>query len=348
MWTWPGRRRRLRPARGGIAVSLAVAIGVGAAPADAEPRVVTSIKPIHSLVARVMGQVGTPRLLVDGAQSPHTYDLAPSEAHALSQADLVVWVGPALESFLTRPVRSLASDATVLRLQDADGVRRLATRTSGAWESGGHGHDHGHDGDHAHDRHGDHGDAQDHGHGESEQAKPIPADRVDPHIWLDPANAQAMVTAVAERLATVDRANAATYRANAREARKAIGALAERIDGEVAPVRDRPFVVFHDAYQYFERAFDLNAVGAISLNPDRQPGAKRLHAIRERIRELDARCVFREPQFAPDLVRTVLEGTPAREGVLDPLGADLPPGPEAYPAMMTRLGESLTACLDRD
>jgi len=324
-----GQRRRGLGRRMGIAAIMATMFGLGAAPARAAPDVVTSIKPVHSLVARVMGEVGTPSLLVDGARSPHTHDLAPSAAHALSRADLVVWVGPALASFLTRPIQSLASDAAVLRLQDADGVSVLATRTSGAWDSGGHGHDHGHGADHGH-------------------AKPVPADRVDPHIWLDPANAKAIITAVAERLATVDPGNAATYRANARDARDAIAALAERIDGEVAPVRDRPFVVFHDAYQYFERAFDLNAVGAISLNPQRQPGAKRLQAIRERIRELDARCVFREPQFAPDLVRTVLEGTPAREGVLDPLGAELPPGPDAYPAMMTQLGESLTACLGRE
>ena len=314
---------------------------LAAAPAEV-PRVVTTIKPVHSLTAAVMGELGAPRLLVDGAQSPHTYDMPPSDAYALERADVVVWVGPALETFLQRPLESLARSARHVRLQDAPGVELLRTRVSGTWASAHAGHAHG-GAAHAGEGHAGHEAAEMPGDGHGDSA--IPPDRIDPHIWLDPANARAMVTAIADAMAEADPAHADRYRANAAATRERIAALAEEIDERLAPVRDVPFVVFHDAYHYFERAFGLNAVGAIALNPQRQPSARRLHAIRTQIRELDARCVFREPQFAPDLVATVLEGTSAREGVLDPLGAELDAGPAAYPTLLRRLAQALRDCL---
>ncbi len=319
---------RFRPYLWAVFALVLAAPPLAAASAEV-PRVVTTIKPVHSLTAAVMGEQGRPRLLVDGAQSPHTYDMPPSDAYALERADVVVWVGPALEAFLQRPLASLAKNARHVRLQDAPGVKLLRTRVSGTWASAHAGRAHG-GADHAGD-----------GHAESA----IPPDRIDPHIWLDPANARAMVTAIADALAEADPAHADRYRANAAATRERIAALAADIEERLAPVREVPFVVFHDAYHYFERAFGLNAVGAIALNPQRQPSARRLHAIRTQIRELDARCVFREPQFAPDLVATVLEGTSAREGVLDPLGAELDAGPEAYPTLLRRLAASLRDCL---
>ena len=336
--------------------------GGGAAAEEAVPRVVTSIKPVHGLAAAVMEGVATPRLLVDGGQSPHSYDLRPSEALALEKADLVIWVGPALESFLTGPVDSLPRAGAVLTLQDVPAVYLRETRVGGVWGAHSHGdHDHGHDHDHDHEDHGheDHGHEdqghedqghEDHGHDHEGhgQADAAPApDRIDPHIWLDPANARVMVTAIAARLQAIDPARADTYAANAEALRARIAALDETLAARLDPVRGVPYVVFHDAYQYFEAHYGLNAVGSVTLSPERTPSARRLHEVRQELAARDARCVFREPQFAPDLVDTVAEGRDVRVGVLDPLGADLKPGPEAYDKLLRGLADNLTACLAR-
>jgi zinc transport system substrate-binding protein len=343
---------------------LAAALALPAA-APAAPRVVASIEPVHALVAGVMEGVAEPRLLVEGGQSPHTYSLAPSEAAALEEADLVVWVGPVLEAFLERPLASIAREDAVLRLAGLDGLDLLPAREGGAWEA--HDHAHGHGGDHGHGGHAEAGhdghedghethdraqhdhEGRDHGeHGHDDHAHgdhAMDAARIDPHLWLDPDNARAMVAAVAGRLAAIDPANAGAYRANAGalDARiaEADAALAERL----APVADVPYVVFHDAYQYFERHYGLAAVGSVTIGPERRPGARRLTEIRERIVSLDAACVFREPQFAPDLVETVVEDTGARVGTLDPLGSDVGPVPEAYPRLLRALADDLLACL---
>lgn len=353
------------PSCAGVVVAVVISCLAGPAGAEA-PRVVASVKPVHSLVASVMKGVEAPRLLVDGAQSPHTYDLDPSEALAIENADLVVWVGPTLETFLTRPVRSLGRSEASLRLQDVEGVRLLKTRIGGAWEA--HAHDHGghgsnggtHGDDPAHDDepadahhgHADHGHEDKHhdAHGREGdgQGEAIPEDRIDPHIWLDPDNARAIVSALAERLSKLDPAHAETYRTNAKATRADLVALKQELKARLAPVRTVPYVVFHDAYHYFESAFDVRPVGAITLSPDRKPGARRLFEIRNEIEEREARCVFREPQFAPKLVDTVLEGTDARAGMLDPLGADLPKGPDAYFTLLSNLADNLVDCLGEE
>jgi zinc transport system substrate-binding protein len=342
---------------------LATVLAASAAPALAAPAVIASIPPVHALVAGVMEGVAEPRLLVEGGQSPHTYSLAPSDAEALEEADLVVWVGPALESFLERPVASIVREDAVLPLIRLDGLDLVANREGGAWEGHAHehGHNHGHREDHeAEDGHpeaearheaGEHdGDA--HGHGEDHAAEGGHGDehavderRTDPHVWLDPDNARVMVEVIAERLAALDPANAEAYRANAEALDMRIAetdaALAERL----APIRDLPYVVFHDAYHYFERRYDLAAVGSVTISPDRRPGARRLSEIRGKVETLDAACVFREPQFAPDLVETVVEDTGADVGSLDPLGAGLAPGADLYPRLLAALADDLLDCL---
>jgi zinc transport system substrate-binding protein len=306
--------------------------GSGLATADSAradgAAVVVSIKPIHSLVAGVMEGVGTPQLLIEGAGSPHSYALRPSQARALDQAEVVFWVGENLEAFLARPLAALADDATVVALSDADGLRLLATRDGGTWG------DHGEEGHGEHEHEDEHEDEHEHDHGE-----------VDMHLWLDPQNAAAMVAAIAAALSAADPEHAAAYAANATKVRADLA----RLDGEVAAtlgsVRDRPFVVFHDAYQYFEDRYGLNAVGAITVDPQRAPGAGRLRDIRAELEELDAACVFAEPQFQPALVETVVEGTGANTGVLDPLGAELEAGPDQYAELLLALSRSLVDCL---
>jgi zinc transport system substrate-binding protein len=301
------------------------ALTLSSAPAVAAPKVVASIKPVAALVAGVMAGVGTPATIVGGGQSLHTFSLKPSDAKALTDADVVFWVGPGLETFLEKPIRALTSGAAVVALAEAPGVTVLKGRTGGVWEA--HADDHGHD----HDR----GDNDGHDHGDHD---------IDGHIWLDPVNAQAMVGAIAVALSEVDAANAAAYAANAAALRARLAALDAELAAALAPVKERPFIVFHDGYQYLERRYGLNAVGSITVSPDRVPGARRIAEIRDKIKTLQAACVFAEPQFEPKLVQTLIAGTSARTGTLDPEAATLPAGPELYFDMMRALVANLRAC----
>jgi zinc transport system substrate-binding protein len=303
----------------GLIVGFGLVAG-GSARADGAPAVVVSVKPIHSLVAGVMEGVGTPQLLIEGAGSPHSYALRPSQARALDQADVVFWIGDGLEAFLARPLGALSSDATLVALGDAEGLRLLPTREGGTREA--HGEDHEHEEEHDHD------------HG-----------AVDMHLWLDPQNAAVMVGAIAAALGATDPGRAATYDANATKLRADLAGLDAELAATLAPVHDRPFVVFHDAYQYFEERYGLNAVGSITVDPQRAPGAGRLREIRAELEEHAAACVFAEPQFRPALVETVVEGTGAGTGVLDPLGADLEAGPGQYAQLLRTLSASLVDCL---
>ncbi|WP_349360357.1 metal ABC transporter solute-binding protein, Zn/Mn family [Stappia sp.] len=339
-------------------------------PALAEaPRIVASIKPIHSLVAAVTQGVTDPALIIEGAGSPHTYSLKPSQAAQLQEADMVFWVGHELETFLEQPIETIAASATSVELIDAPGLETLAPREGGRFEKHSHGddghdhdhdhdqdehahaddgHDHDHD-DHAHDDHAhDHDDkpGEDHAHeaqGHDEHAHDHGS--VDAHIWLDPENAKAMVRAIEAALVARDPDNAARYTENAEAQIAKLDALIAEVRDVVAPVRDKGYIVFHDAYRYFERRFGTAAVGGITISPEVRPGAARLAEIRDTIRELDATCVFSEPQFEPAVVSVVIEGTQARTGVLDPLGAGIDAGPDHYAQTVRAMAGSLRDCL---
>ena len=298
-----------------------------------QPQIVTSIKPVHSLVAGVMQGVGEPLLLVSGGASPHDYSLKPSEARAIDQAQVVFWIGPDLESFLIRPLDNVKNKVRVVALLDAPGMTVLPLREGGAWEP--HGHEHGHD-EHSHETP---EDGDDHEHEHVHQADH------DPHVWLDPVNAIAMVRRIMTVLGEVDVAHRADYQRNGAALIERLDRFNQRLVTELAPVRQQPYLVFHDAYQYFERRYDLDAIGSVTMSAERRPGAKRVADIQARIRDLQVRCVFSEPQFQPALVETIIAGSAARRGVLDPLGAELPPGPDAYFQLLQRLATSLRACL---
>ncbi|KAF0118583.1 MAG: zinc transport system substrate-binding protein [Rhodospirillaceae bacterium] len=281
-----------------------------AVPTRAAPRVVVSVVPVQALVASVMAGVGTPRLLVPSGASPHAYALRPSDARALETAELVVLIDPSFETFLTRPLASLAGRARVVRVADLPGVQKRPARGL-SWT--------------AHDPHDD---------------AHLPHGGFDPHLWLDPANARRIGAAAATVLMELDPANAAVYQRNAEALDGTLTALDETLRRELAPVAQRPFVVFHDAYQYLEVRYGLTAVGAITVAPERPPGARRLAALRERMRTKGVVCVFREPQFPSRLVETLTEGTGVRVGVLDPLGQ-----PDGYVAMMQANARALRTCL---
>jgi zinc transport system substrate-binding protein len=342
----PPRRRSLVP------LLLAGAISCTAASA-AEPKAVASIAPVHSLVAGVMAGIASPTLLIRGGASPHTYSLRPSEARALEEADVIFWAGEGVESFLPSVLEALGDRARIVEFAKAPGIQLLPAREGGVWPAHEHGHEHGHGHGHEHG-HGqetehktEHGHGHEHepevGHRKRREAKE--PRRLDFHLWLAPANAKAIVGAVVATLVDVDPANGPAYEANAARVLGALEALDAEIRGIVAGVTDRPFIVFHDAYQYFERAYGLTAAGAITVGPERLPGAQRLSALRETIEEAGARCVFREPQFPPKLAEALVAGTPARIGVLDPLGADLTPGRDLYFRMMRGNAEALRQCL---
>lgn len=286
--------------------------------ADA-PDVVVSIKPIHSLVAAIMDGVGTPELIVDGAASPHTYALKPSNAKALEAAKVVFWVGPGMEAFLEKPLSALGANALVVELDKAPGITKLKFREGGAFEA---------------DDDGDEPTDHDHDHGE-----------FDTHLWLDPHNAKAMTAEITTTLVAADPANALTYEANQKALDDRLDALDAEIASTLAPVKSKPFIVFHDAYQYFERRYGVRVAGSITVSPESIPGAQRISEIHGKVAELGATCVFAEPQFEPKLVNVVLEGTSAKSGVLDPEAATLPQGPDLYFDLMRGIANSLKTCL---
>ena len=280
-------------------------------PAEAAPKVLVTLKPIHSLVAAVMAGAGTPDLLVGGALSEHSYALKPSDARKIAAAALIFEIGPDMETYLSGALSGVAGKVVVL--EQVPGLRLQAARRGGLW-----GEDE--------DDHGPH----------------------DPHIWLDPQNAIAMTRAIAVVLANADPAGAGLYRANAARRIAELQALDREIAARLAPVKRTPYLVFHDAYHYFEARYGLTPAGAITVSPERPVGARRLAGLRTAVGEGKAVCLFREPQFPPKLVDTLTAGTKARVGVLDPLGAELVPGPGLYPALMRQLAQSLTACLAKN
>jgi len=214
-------------------------------------------------------------------------------------------------------------------------------------EGHGHGHEHEHGEKHAHgEEHGhDHGEEHAEGHGHDHAGHGHAHGDTDAHIWLDPANAKAMVAHIVDVLSEADPANADAYEQNGEQMTARLDSLTAELDETLTPVQDKPFLVFHDAYQYLETAFGLNSVGAITLNPGVQPSAQRVREIGETIRNAGAACIFAEPQFEPKLVEVVTEGTDARAGVLDPLGADIAAGQDLYFELMRQNARALADCL---
>lgn len=326
--------------------------------AKAEPKVLASIKPVHSLVSAVMQGVAEPDILVDGAGSPHNYSLKPSQAGRLEKADLIFWVGHDLEAFLDKPLATLGKRALVVELSDSPGLLKLEQREGGSFEA----HD---DDDHSthqdhekheahhdeHEKHDEkhdkehekHGEADDHGADDHEDGHQH--GNVDLHYWLDPENAKVFVREIATALIKVDAGNAETYKANAAQTLARLDVLTQQLNTSLEPVRERPFIVFHDAYHYFENRFGLKAAGAITVNPDTLPGAERVAEIQKTVRDLKAACVFSEPQFEPRIVSVVLEKSDAKAAVLDPLGASLDNGPELYFNLMTQMATAFQTCL---
>ena len=309
-------------------------------PANAEIKVVASIKPIHSLASYLMDGIAKPDLIVDGYASPHGFAMKPSHAKMLQNADLIFWVGEDLESFLEKPLSSIAKKAEKIELMETKGLQVLKFRERNIFdEHDDHGkkeddHNHDHD-DHGkkeddHDDHG-HDDHDGHAHGE-----------FDPHIWLDPINAKAMLNEMAEHLIENDPKNEAKYKSNLAKALQEIDKLT--IDVMTDLSSSVASIVFHDAYQYFEKRFNVNILGAFTVNTDVMPGAEQLAEIREIIEHDKVACVFSEPQFNPDIIKAVAKDMNIKTGVVDPLGATLDPGKDLYFNLIRNMSASFKGC----
>lgn len=369
-------------------------LSTGAVTAQAEVNVVASIKPIHSLVAAVMGGVGEPELIIEGAGSPHTYALKPSQARDLENADVVFWLGHELEAFLEKPLEAIAGNAKSVELIDAHDLIKLEFRDGGAFDKHDHGdedghgehdahagekkhedhdehkhdehkHEKAHD-EHKHDEHAGekkHDDHDEHKHDEHKHEKAHDEHKhdehketagahdehnhgaFDAHVWLDPVNAKALVHEIEETLVEADPENAERYEANADALMSKLDNLITEVSEELAPVKDKGFVVFHDAYQYFEKRFGMSAVGSVTVSPEVMPGAERISDLQDKIKELNATCIFSEPQFESRLVTTLTEGTSAKSDVLDPLGTEIADGPELYFTLIKNMATSFKTCL---
>ena len=377
----------------------AALVGMFAATAaHASPNVVASIKPVHSLVAGVMKGVGEPSLLVDGAGSPHSYALKPSQARTLSKADIVFWMGHDLEAFLEKAVENVASKAVSAELFEAPGLMKLKTREEGHGDHDDHDdrkhedehdhdekhakeekhddhdhddhkhekeHDHDHeekhakeekhdDHDHKDHEHDDHKHEEEHGHDEHKHEEKHEEHaghdghnhgEYDMHVWLDPVNAKALVASIRDHLSKIDPENAATYKKNAEALSAKLSGLVKEVEGELASVKTKGYVVFHDAYQYFEERFGTKFVGALTVTPEVMPGAERVKKIKKQITNAHVACVFSEPQFEPKLVKVLTEGTSVNSAELDPLGAGIENGEDLYFKLIHNMAHSMKHCL---
>ena len=298
-------------------------------PLRAEIKVVTTIKPLHSLIANIMEGVGEPSLIIEGSTSPHSFTLKPSHAKLLEEADIIFWVGEGIETFMERPLESIVKNAEVVEFMEIESINKLKFREESIFED----HDD-HDGHDEHDdEHEGHDDHDGHGHAHGE---------FDAHIWLDPMNAKEMVLEIAHELSHLDPANEDKYNVNAKATNLALDEMIDDISQNIN--KDAKFVVFHDAYQYFEERFGVRAAGALTLNTDVLPGAKQIDEIQDVIKDRGINCIFSEPQFNPKIISTIAQDTNIKTGVFDPLGANIDSDKSLYFKLINNLSEELKDC----
>ena len=302
--------------------------------ANADVKVVTSIKPIHSLLSYIMDGVGKPDVIVDGYNSPHSFSLKPSHAKMLENADLVIWVGENLETFLEKPLNTIAKKAKNIEIMDLKGIKKLEFREKNIFEE----HDeHGHDEHKENDEHKEHDEHKEkdshegHAHGEH-----------DPHVWLDPINAKLIIKEITKQLVQLDAKNSSAYKSNSKKALAEMDNLIQTIQKDLN--KDLRFVVFHDAYQYFENRFGIQVLGSLTVNTDVMPGAEQLSEIREVIEHEKVNCLFSEPQFNPAIIKSIAKDTNVKIGTLDPLGAKLDKGKNLYFNLLKDMSSSFKGC----
>ena len=301
-------------------------------------KVVTTIKPLHSLISRIMETRGEPQLIIEGTNNPHTFVFKPSHAKMIEEADIVFWIGEDLEAFMEKPLNSLAKDTKKIGFMDSESIEKIEFREKNIFddhdghedEHEGHEDDDGHEDEHeGHDD--DHKDAHAHAHGE-----------FDPHIWLDPENAKEMVKIIRDELIKIDPEGQRQYSVNTAGATLELDNLINSIEKELS--KDISYIVFHDAYQYFENRFGVIPAGALTLNPDVLPGAKQIADIQDVINDKGIKCIFSEPQYNPKIIETLGNDMNVSTGVMDPLGAFMDAGPTMYVELINGIANSIKEC----
>ena len=295
--------------------------------AASDLKVVVSIKPFHSLVSTVMQGVSEPALLLNGNNSPHTYSLRPSAAVKLQNADLVFWGGENLEGFLAKPIHSLAAGARVVSFEDTPGLILRSFRSVKEWQEL------------------DPESKNDQDHVKKRKINRLPGN--DPHIWLDPLNAQKITQYLVQILSEFDPENAQTYHSNGKKTILRLSDLNIQLETKMSSVSSKPYIVFHDAYQYFEKRYQLNQIASVTVSSGTSTSVGRLIDIRKKIKIKKVLCIFTEPQFSPKLVQTVISGTAVQKGILDPIGTNIFPGPEMYFTLLNNISHSISTCFKK-
>ncbi|MDA1197862.1 MAG: zinc ABC transporter substrate-binding protein [Proteobacteria bacterium] len=297
--------------------------------AQAEIKVVTSIKPVHSLVGLVMDGVGKPGLIVTGNDSPHTFQFKPANAKMIQDADIIFWIGKDLETFLEKPLKTIGQKAKITTFLESKEIKKLKYRENNIFE------------DEEHDDHDDHGKKKD-AHSKKDEHDSDGHGEFDAHIWTDPANAKIMVEIITKQLSELDSKNKSIYESNGKKTLAELDALMKDISKDTN--KKASFIVFHDAYQYFEKRFEVKTAGALSINPEVLPGAKQLASIREEIKTKKVNCIFSEPQFNPGISKAIAQDTGIKIFVMDPLGVNLNDGKELYFKLIRNISTSINNC----
>ena len=287
---------------------------------NAEVKVVTTIKPIHSLVAGVMDGLGSPSLIVDGSNSPHNFSLKPSHAKMIEDAEIIFWVGEDLETFMIKSLESIANNATKVSFMDLDNITKLKFKEENILEVEGYDDDHD-----------DHDDHYKHADGE-----------FDAHIWLDPKNAIEIVNEIAKTLSLKDPNKKNVYYSNAEKLNHSLNELIKKINLSIN--KDARFIVFHDAYQYFEKRFDVSSAGALILNEEALPSAKKVSEIHKIIKKQNINCIISEPQFNPNIIKSIAQDSSILTRSFDPLGSSFDTNKNLYFEMILSLSNSLKDC----
>ena len=306
--------------------------------------IITTIQPITSLVSAVIGNTGKTISLIPTEISPHEYKLKPSDIKKLQNGNIIFYVSDHLETSITKVFENLPKNIKSINLMEDAGIKHLAIRDNEAWER--HDHRHGHGDHHDHDKKAkEHDDHEDEKHAKKHDDHNNHEKEDDVHIWLSPDNAVKIIKKVNKELSLYFPENAKTYNKNTNQMIKKINELEVELKNELSGIKDKPYVVFHDAYQYFETSFGLNAVGSVALEGDIASSPKQISFIKDKIVKFKASCVFQEPQFDSKLVKIVAEGTNAQIGTLDPLGLNIKSGENFYLQLLKNMAKSLKDCL---
>ena len=306
--------------------------------------VISTIQPINSLVSAVIGNTGKSITIIPSEQSPHDFKLKPSDVKVLQNGNIIFYVSNHLESSITKVFKNLPKNIKLINLMEESGVNHLAIRDNDAWERHDH---HGHDDHDDHDKHGKkHDDHDDHDkHGKKHDDHDDHEKEDDVHVWLSPDNAIKIVQKVNKVLSLYFPENSKIYNDNTTKFIDKIRNLKMELVKELSPIKNKPYIVFHDAYQYFEKTFELNAVGSVALEGDIASSPKQISLIKDKIVKSKALCVFQEPQFDSKLIKIVVEGTDAKIGTLDPLGVNISENKDFYLQLITNMAKSLKECL---